>query len=144
MQRHRDMCRAEDRHHDRRRRIVQPDGGAQKIQHRKHLQRQGDEEERPPQQLRFPPARKIPQPDQVVQRQKTGGQVQPYTVKVQRLTAHQQRHRQQIRHAADLLHRLYPAGDRRLLCLFRRRKEDIGDVDRHGQGKDHQPHPGKG
>ena len=135
---------AENNHGDHRRDIVQPDGGAQVIQHREYRQRQRDKKERPAQQLRFPPAREIAEPDGIVQRQKPAGQIQPYAAQCQRLTAHQQHHRQQIRHAAALLHQLHPAGDRRGLRFFHRWKEDIGDVDQHGQGEDHQPGPGEG
>ena len=76
---------------------------------------------------------------------KNGGEEKPYAVPVNRLSAHEKRHREQVGDAADLLDGLHPMRDRRgRLRLARRGKYGIGDVDEHGQRKNHKPHPGEG
>ena len=54
---------------------MQPDGGAQIIQHGKHRQRHRDKEERTAQQCDLPSARKIADPHGIVQKQEQRGKL---------------------------------------------------------------------
>ena len=54
LNRHGEMCRAENHHDDRSRKVMQPDGGAQKVQHRKHRQWHRDKEKRTTQERDLP------------------------------------------------------------------------------------------
>ena len=73
LDRHRQMRRTEDHHDNCRRKVMQPDGRAQKVQHGEHRQRHRDKEERTAQQGDLPSARKIADPHGIVQKQEQRG-----------------------------------------------------------------------
>ena len=121
---------------------MQPDGGAQKVQHGEHRQRHRDKEKRTAQKRNLPSAHKIAEPHGVVQNQESCRKGKPDAPKAESFPAHKQRNRKQIGDAADLFDDLNPMRDRYGLFRFSSwRKHDIGDVDQHGQRKDHRPNP---
>ena len=139
------MRRTENHHDDRSRKVFQPDGGAQKVQHREHRQRHRDKEKRTAQKRNLPSAHKIAEPHGVVQNQENCRKGKPDAPEAESFPAHKQRNRKQIGDAADLFDDLNPMCDRCGLFRFSgRQKHDIGDVDQHGQRKDHKPDPRKG
>ena len=71
------MRRAENHHYDRSRKVMQPNRGAQIIQHRKHRQRHRDKEKRAAQQRDLPTAHKIAEPHSVVQNQESCRKIKP-------------------------------------------------------------------
>ena len=71
LNRHGEMCRAENHHDDRSRKVMQPDGGAQKVQHGEYRQRHRDKEKRTTQQGDFSATHKIAEPHGVVQNQES-------------------------------------------------------------------------
>ena len=121
---------------------MQPDGGAQKVQHGEHRQRHWNKEKRTTQQGDFSATHKIAEPHGVVQNQESCRKIKPATPEAELIPAHKQRNCKQIGDAADLFDDLNPMRDRCGLFRFSSwRKHDIGDVDQHGQRKDHKPNP---
>ena len=121
---------------------MQPDGGAQKVQHGEHRQWHRGKEERTAQQGDLPPARKTADPHGIVQKQENCRKGKANAPEAEIFPAYKQRNRKQIGDAADLFDDLNPMRDRRGLFRFSGWwKHDIGNVDQHGQRKDHKPDP---
>ena len=97
---------------------MQPDGGAQKVQHGEHRQRHWNKEKRTTQQGDFSATHKIAEPHGVVQNQESCRKIKPATPEAELIPAHKQRNCKQIGDAADLFDDLNPMRDRCGLFRF--------------------------
>lgn len=97
---------------------MQPDGGAQKVQHGEHRQRHRDKEKRTTQQGDFSATHKIAEPHGVVQNQESCRKIKPTTPEAELIPAHKQRNCKQIGDAADLFNNFNPMCDHYGLFRF--------------------------